>query len=98
MSAVRRLNSLGRLGGCASWAVVGVQIAVPLGPGWAQGARSRQGVLLTSYRFQMLAESAARRRYHVLAATETSDVHLAYSTAYGEHAVLVSVKMAAGWY
>lgn len=46
-------------------------------------------MLLTSCRFQMLAESAAQRKYHVLTAMETSDVQLAYSTAYGAHAVLL---------
>ena len=48
-----------------------------------------QAVVLISCRYQMLVKSAERRTYHVLAATETSDVQLAYSTAYGEHAVLV---------
>jgi hypothetical protein len=36
-------------------------------------------------RYQQLVASAARRTYHVLAALETPDPQLAYSTAYGEH-------------
>lgn len=41
-------------------------------------------------RYQQLLQSAAARTYHVLAALETPDTQLAYSTAYGErHRVII---------